>query len=141
MVPPTVPPQHGVDESKLIFNRLALSRVVDRIGTLFNLLLQVLMSVAKQFNIPRLDNDVIMLLSLALEHRLRYLISQMCLLARHRTSPLPPNYTSRSNSTPIPTLLDLARSERQKEEQFQSRKRARTADKDPGPAQRVAPPA
>jgi hypothetical protein len=32
MVPPTVPPQHGVDESKLIFNRLALSRVVDRIG-------------------------------------------------------------------------------------------------------------
>ena len=32
MIPQSVPPQHGVDESKLIFNRLALSRVVDRIG-------------------------------------------------------------------------------------------------------------
>jgi hypothetical protein len=139
MVPPTVPPQHGVDESKLIFNRLALSRVVDRIGISSVCSVSGFdVAVAKQFNIPRLDNDVIMLLSLALEHRLRHLISQMCLLARHRTSPLPPNYTSRSNSTPIPTLLDLARSERQKEEQFQSRKRARTADKD-GPAQRVAP--
>lgn len=79
-----------------------------------------------------------MLLSLALEHRLRHLISQMCLLARHRTSPLPPSHTSRSTSTSTPTLLDLARSERQKEELFQSRKRSRTADKD-GPAQKVAP--
>lgn len=32
-VPPqTMQPAHQVDESKLIFNRLALSRVVDRIG-------------------------------------------------------------------------------------------------------------
>ena len=95
-------------------------------------------AVAKQFNIPRLDNEVIMLLSLALEHRLRHLISQMCLLARHRTSPLPPGHTSRSTSTSTPTLLDLARSERQKEELFQSRKRARTAVKE-GAAQKVAP--
>ena len=95
-------------------------------------------AVAKQFNIPRLDNEVIMLLSLALEHRLRHVISQMCLLARHRTSPLPPAHTSRSASTSTPTLLGLARSERQKEELFQSRKRARISVKE-GPAQKVAP--
>jgi len=84
-----------------------------------------------------------MLLSLTLEHRLRQLISQMCLLARHRTSPLPPNpsrtTTTTTSSTPPTTLLDLARTERQKEESFQSRKRARTADKDGPPEKRVAP--
>jgi len=79
-----------------------------------------------------------MLLSLTLEHRLRQLISQMCLLARHRTSPLPPHPT-RSLSTATPTLLDLARAERRKEEIFQSRKRARIADKEGPPEKRVAP--
>jgi len=66
----------------------------------------------------------------------------MCLLARHRTSPFP-NPSSRS-SQGTTTLLDLARSERQKEEIFQSRKRARTADKDgtssgAPPEKKVAP--
>ena len=79
-----------------------------------------------------------MLLSLTLEHRLRQLISQMCLLARHRTSPLPPHPT-RLLSTSTPTLLDLARAERRKEEIFQSRKRARIADKEGPPEKRVAP--
>ena len=80
-----------------------------------------------------------MFLSLSLEHRLRHLISQMCLLARHRTSPLP-THASRSQSTPyLSTLLDLARAERQKEEIFQSRKRARIADKEGPPEKRVAP--
>jgi len=96
--------------------------------------------VAKQYNIPRIDNEVITLLSLSLEHRLRHLISQMCLLARHRTSPFP----NPSRSSQGTTLLDLARSERQKEEIFQSRKRARTADKDGSgsggpPEKKVAP--
>jgi hypothetical protein len=64
----------------------------------------------------------------------------MCLLARHRTSPLPPHPTrSFSSSTSASTLLDLARTERQKEEIFQSRKRARTADKEGPPEKRVAP--
>jgi hypothetical protein len=63
----------------------------------------------------------------------------MCLLARHRTSPLPP-HPSRSITT-RPTLLDLARAERQKEELFQSRKRARQADKEgpPEKKEKVAP--
>ena len=98
--------------------------------------------VAKQYNIPRIDNDVMALLSLSLEHRLRQLISQMCLLARHRTSPLVPSPSSRQPSG-VPTLLDLARQERQKEESFQSRKRARTSDKDasvPTPPAKIAPP-
>src|SRR5436190_22292522 len=96
--------------------------------------------VAKQYNIPRIDNEVIMLLSLTLEHRLRHLISQMCLLARHRTSPLPHNPTRSHSSltSSSTTLLDLARTERQKEEIFQSRKRARTADKDGPPEKKVA---
>lgn len=94
---------------------------------------------AKKHNIPRIDNEVIMLLSLTLEHRLRQLISQMCLLARHRTSPLPPQPSRPLSSPTTPSLLDLARAERQKEEIFQSRKRARVADKE-GPAEkRVAP--
>jgi Transcription initiation factor TFIID component TAF4 family len=95
--------------------------------------------VAKQYNIPRIDNEVIMLLSLTLEHHLRHLISQMCLLARHRTSPLS-SHPSNSSST-LSTLLDLARAERQKEELFQSRKRARTAEKEgeAPPEKRVAP--
>jgi Transcription initiation factor TFIID component TAF4 family len=59
----------------------------------------------------------------------------MCLLARHRTSPFP----NPSRSSQGTTLLDLARSERQKEEIFQSRKRARTADKDGPPEKKVAP--
>src|SRR5436190_6251373 len=95
--------------------------------------------VAKQYSIPRIDNEVIMLLSLTLEHRLRHLISQMCLLARHRTSPLPPNPTrSHSSTSSSTTLLDLARTERQKEEIFQSRKRARTADKEGPPEKKAA---
>jgi hypothetical protein len=61
----------------------------------------------------------------------------MCLLARHRTSPLPPHPPRLHGNTP--TLLDLARAERQKEEIFQSRKRARQADKDGLPEKRVAP--
>lgn len=95
--------------------------------------------VAKQFNIPRIDNEVIMLLSLTLEHRLRHLISQMCLLARHRTSPIPPHPSTRTLAISTPTLLDLARTERQKEEIFQSRKRARIADKEGPPEKKVAP--
>jgi len=97
--------------------------------------------VAKQYNIPRIDNDVIMLLSLCLEHRLRHLISQMCLLARHRTSPLPPRHTNPTKHD-TPTLLDIARQERQKEEIFQSRKRARQAERENAgapPEKRVAP--
>src|SRR5271170_294794 len=101
------------------------------------------MTVAKQYNIPRIDNEVIMLLSLTLEHRLRHLISQMCLLARHRTSPLPlrslSSVSNNFNNTTTPTLLDLARTERQKEEIFQSRKRARTVDREGPPEKRVAP--
>jgi len=81
-----------------------------------------------------------MLLSLTLEHRLRQLISQMCLLARHRTSLLLP-HPPRSSSTPAPSLLDLARAERQKEEIFQSRKRARVTDKEGPPEKKVAPSA
>ena len=63
----------------------------------------------------------------------------MCLLARHRTSPLPPNPTrSHSSTSSSTTLLDLARTERQKEEIFQSRKRARTADKEGPPEKKAA---
>lgn len=124
--------QQQLDEGKLIFNRPVLSRLVDKIG--ISIIWFILTIVAKQYNIPRIDNEVIMLLSLTLEHRLRQLISQMCLLARHRTSPLP----TRSHSS-ASTLLDLARTERQKEEIFQSRKRARTADKEGPPEKRVAP--
>jgi Transcription initiation factor TFIID component TAF4 family len=70
----------------------------------------------------------------------------MCLLARHRTSPLPPHpsrihsssSTTTTTTTP-PTLLHIARTERQKEEIFQSRKRARVADKDGPPEKKVAP--
>jgi hypothetical protein len=127
--------QQQNDEGKLIFNRHILSRFVDKIGIHFFLI--ILMVVAKQYNIPRIDNEVIMFLSLTLEHRLRHLISQMCLLARHRTSPLPA-HPSRSPSN-ITTLLDLARAERQKEETFQSRKRARIADKEGPPEKKVAP--
>ena len=79
--------QQQLDEGKLIFNRPVLSRLVDKIG--ISIIWFILTIVAKQYNIPRIDNEVIMLLSLTLEHRLRQLISQMCLLARHRTSPLP----------------------------------------------------
>ena len=130
--------QQQLDEGKLIFNRPALARLVDRIG--ISIIYSGLTIVAKQYNIPRIDNEVIMLLSLTLEHRLRHLISQMCLLARHRTSPLPPHPTrSHISSTSASTLLDLARTERQKEEIFQSRKRARTADKEGPPEKKAAP--
>lgn len=63
----------------------------------------------------------------------------MCLLARHRTSPLPPSISQISSTTS--TLLDLARAERQKEEAFQSRKRARLAEREgqEPPEKKVAP--
>lgn len=130
--------QQQLDEGKLLFNRTVLSRLVDKIGSpiLSDIVNWV---VAKQYNIPRIDNEVIMLLSLTLEHRLRQLISQMCLLARHRTSPLPPPPPRSSSTSTTSSLLDLARAERQKEEIFQSRKRARVADKEGPPEKKVAP--
>src|SRR5208282_4855024 len=46
---------------------------------------------------------------------------------------------SHISSTSASTLLDLARTERQKEEIFQSRKRARTTDKEGPPEKKAAP--